>query len=79
MARLPEGKQRLGIGYFYEMKPSKEKLGINVTVTVRWYAWPPLMWRYVRENLDVKWYEYPEIIGIIVKQTLSKLIKGVNA
>ncbi|WP_428909480.1 hypothetical protein [Niallia sp. Krafla_26] len=74
MARLPEGKQRISVGCYYEMSPGKN-FTINMSFIIRWYAWPFLMWKFIRKEQDVKWYQYPTLVLIIINYTLKKWLK----
>lgn len=69
--RLPAEKQKVTLGCYYTLSPA-DKLNVNVSLVIRWYAWPFLMWKAAHKDYDFKWYEYPMLIGTIGKHTILK-------
>jgi hypothetical protein len=72
MARLPEGKQHLAFGYYYTMEPGKKFPDVKVRLSIKWYAWPFLMWQRAHEMYEFKWHHYPWLLYLIGKHTVLK-------
>jgi hypothetical protein len=71
MARLPEGKQKLGIGCYYTMSPGNG-LTINTELVIKWYAWPFLLWKYAHKEYSFRWNQYPIVILNITLLSIKK-------
>lgn len=74
MARLPEGKQRVCFGCYYTMSPANKGLAINMSLTIRWYGIPFLMWKVAHEDCNIRWYQYPLLINAITRNTFLSLL-----
>lgn len=60
-------------GCYYTITAS-EGLDYNVTVNIRWYAWPFLLWKKAHKELDIKLLDYPYLLWFITKTTIAKLV-----
>lgn len=40
--------------------------GWCVPVSVRWWAWPILLWRAFHDQYAPRWWQYPLVLAIII-------------
>lgn len=74
IASLPQGKQKFEFGCYYKMDPMRNG-NINLSIDIKWYAWPFLLWKQARKTLELKWYQYPFLIKFIVEESFRQVIK----
>lgn len=62
MAQLPPGfevKQ-------YDVEQQDGQITIGIEVQVCWWAWPRLIFDYLRERYQVRWWQWPHALWIIL-------------
>jgi len=64
--RLPEGKQKIHPGFYYELKPGDRRWKLEIKVNINWLGYFILAWNRIHEWYDIKWYQYPKVIWTIV-------------
>lgn len=68
--RLPSGKQKICPGAYYTLSPG-QGLSFDMRLFIKWYGFPLLAWKAVRNEYDIKWYQYPYLVLLIIKCSIQ--------
>ncbi|PLR93201.1 hypothetical protein CVD19_19550 [Bacillus sp. T33-2] len=57
---------------YYLMNPANRGLAVHMSLSIKWYGWPFIMWKAAHKEYLFKLYQYPRLIAVLIKHTVMK-------